>query len=55
VKAAARFRAQRLAQLAALSRTALGLLRMLLESARVDLAPLRALSDALSGRGRGPA
>ena len=53
VKSAARFRAQRLAQLVTLTRTALGLLRMLIESARVDLGPLRAFSEALSGRGRG--
>ena len=52
VKAAARHRLQRLAQLAALTRAALGILRVLLESARVDLSPLKALSAALSGRGR---
>jgi DNA-binding transcriptional regulator GbsR (MarR family) len=52
VKAAARHQVQRLEQLAALSRTALGVLEVLLASARVDLAPLRALSDALSRRPR---
>lgn len=52
VKAAARHRLQRLSQLAALTRTALGILRVLLESARADLSPLKALSEALSGRGR---
>lgn len=50
VKAAARFRAHRLSRLAALTRTALGLLRVLLASARVDLAPLKAFSEAVSGR-----
>ncbi len=51
VKAAARFRLRRLAELVTLTRTALGILRVLLDSARVDLAPLKAFSDALSGRG----
>jgi DNA-binding transcriptional regulator GbsR (MarR family) len=52
-RAAARFRAQRLARLAAFTRGGLGLLGALLESARVDLGPLKALSDTLAGRGRG--
>jgi len=52
VKAAARHRLQRLAQLTSLTRTALGILRVLLESARVDLSPLKAFSEALSGRDR---
>ncbi len=52
VKAAARHQAQRLEQLATLTRSALGLLRVLIESARVDVGPLKALSEALSGRGR---
>jgi DNA-binding transcriptional regulator GbsR (MarR family) len=52
VKAAARHRVQRLAQLVALTRTALGILRVLVDGARVDLAPLKSLSDALSGRPR---
>jgi len=52
VKAAARHRLRRLAQLTTLTRTALGILRVLLESARVDLSPLKAFSEALSGRER---
>jgi DNA-binding transcriptional regulator GbsR (MarR family) len=52
VRAAARFRAERLGRLVALTRGALGLLGALLESARVDLSPLKALSDALAGRRR---
>jgi DNA-binding transcriptional regulator GbsR (MarR family) len=51
VKSQARFRIQRLEQLVHLSRTGLGLLGLLLENARVDMGPLRALS-ALLGRGR---
>jgi hypothetical protein len=53
VKAQARFRIRRLEQLAALCRVGQGLLKMLLDSARVDVGPLKALSDALTGRGRG--
>jgi hypothetical protein len=53
VRAAARFRAERLERLVALTRGGLGLLGALLESARVDLSPLKALSDAISGRRRG--
>ncbi len=52
VKSAARHQAQRLEQLVVLTRSALGLLRMLIESARVDVGPLKALSEALSGRSR---
>ena len=52
VRAAARFRAERLSRLVALTRGALGLLGALLESARVDLSPLKALSDAIAGRRR---
>ncbi len=52
VKRAARHEAQRIEQLVGLSRAALAMLRLLLENARVDLAPLKALSDALSGRAR---
>ncbi len=52
VKGAARHRIRRLEQLVALTRTALGILRVLLESARADLGPLKAFSEALSGRGR---
>jgi HTH-type transcriptional regulator, glycine betaine synthesis regulator len=53
VKAAARFRIQRLEQLVALCRVGQGLLKVLLDSARVDMGPLKILSDALGGRGRG--
>ncbi|HEU4385151.1 MAG TPA: ArsR family transcriptional regulator [Anaeromyxobacteraceae bacterium] len=53
VKRAARHQVERLSQLVALTRSALGMLRVLLETARLDLSPLRALSQALSGRGRG--
>ena len=53
VKAAARFRIRRLAQLVTLTRTALGILRVLLDDARVDLSPLKAFSEVLSGRGEG--
>ncbi|HEY6105849.1 MAG TPA: ArsR family transcriptional regulator [Anaeromyxobacteraceae bacterium] len=52
VKRAARHQLERLSQLVALTRGALGMLRVLLETARLDLAPLKALSEALSGRGR---
>jgi len=50
VKAAARFRLQRLEQLAQLCRVGLNLLRILLDSARVDVAPLKLLSEALTRR-----
>jgi DNA-binding transcriptional regulator GbsR (MarR family) len=50
VKAAARFKARRLEQLATLSRTALGVLQLLGETPRADVGPLKALSDALGGR-----
>jgi DNA-binding transcriptional regulator GbsR (MarR family) len=52
VKRAARHQLERLSQLVALTRSVLGMLRVLLETARLDLAPLKALSGALSGRGR---
>ena len=50
VKAAARFRLQRLEQLAQLCRVGQNLLHILLESARVDIAPLKLLSEALTRR-----
>jgi len=50
VKAAARFRARRLEHLADLSRSALHLLRILIDSARVDAGPIKAISDALTRR-----
>jgi DNA-binding transcriptional regulator GbsR (MarR family) len=49
VKAAARFKAKRLELLAGLSRAALGVLRLLVHSARADVGPLKALSEALGG------
>jgi DNA-binding transcriptional regulator GbsR (MarR family) len=50
VKAGARFRAGRIEQLVALSRVGLGLLRVLIDSARVDVGPLKAISEALGRR-----
>jgi HTH-type transcriptional regulator, glycine betaine synthesis regulator len=50
VKAAARFRLQRLEQLAQLCRVGQALLKVLLDSARVDIAPLKLLSEVLAGR-----
>jgi DNA-binding transcriptional regulator GbsR (MarR family) len=50
VKAAARFKARRLEHLADLARSALGLLRILIDSARVDAGPIKAISDALGRR-----
>jgi HTH-type transcriptional regulator, glycine betaine synthesis regulator len=52
VKRAARHRLERLSQLVALTRGALSMLEVLLATARLDLGPLKALSEALSGRGR---
>ena len=52
VKAAARHRLKRLSELSTLTRAALAMLRVLLESARVDLGPLKSLSEALAGRER---
>jgi DNA-binding transcriptional regulator GbsR (MarR family) len=50
VKSAARFRLQRLEQLAQLCRVGQGLLQVLLQSARVDIGPLKMLSEALASR-----
>jgi DNA-binding transcriptional regulator GbsR (MarR family) len=50
VKAAARFKARRLEQLADLSRAALGVLKLLVDSARVDAGPIKAISEALARR-----
>jgi len=50
VKAAARFKARRLELLADLSRAALTVLKLLVDSARVDAGPLKALSEALGAR-----
>jgi DNA-binding transcriptional regulator GbsR (MarR family) len=54
VKAAARFRAKRLELLAGLSRAALGVLKLLVDSARADIGPLKALSEALGRRADAP-
>ncbi len=51
VKAAARFKAKRLELLADLSKAALNVLRILVDSARADVGPLKALSEVL-GVGR---
>ncbi|HYG69922.1 MAG TPA: MarR family transcriptional regulator [Anaeromyxobacteraceae bacterium] len=50
-KRLARFKARRLEQLAELSRVALTVLRVLLDSARADVGPIKAISDALARRG----
>jgi DNA-binding transcriptional regulator GbsR (MarR family) len=50
VKALARYKAKRLEQLADLSRAALGVLRILVDSARVDAGPIKAISEALARR-----
>ena len=56
VRAQARTRVRRLQQLIELSRAALQMLRILVDSARADVGPLKALSElfarGLSGRGR---
>lgn len=51
VKARARFKLRRLERLVELSRAALNVLRLLVDSARADVGPLKALSEALSRRG----
>lgn len=51
VKALARFKARRLEQLVELSRVALSVLRLLLDSARADVGPIKAISEALGRRG----
>ena len=50
VKRAARFKAKRLELLAGLSRAALNVLRLLVDSGRADASPLRVLSEALGRR-----
>jgi DNA-binding transcriptional regulator GbsR (MarR family) len=49
----ARFRARRLEQLIELTRAALNVLRLLVDSARADVGPIKAISEMLAGR-RGP-
>ncbi len=50
VKRAARFKAKRLELLASLSRAALNVLRLLVDSGRADASPIRALSETLGRR-----
>ncbi len=51
VRAQARFKLRRLEQLVELSRAALNVLRILVDSARADVGPLKLLSEALARRG----
>jgi HTH-type transcriptional regulator, glycine betaine synthesis regulator len=50
LRALARFRMERLEQLASLCRTGLRLLAALIDGARADMSPLKALSEVLSRR-----
>jgi DNA-binding transcriptional regulator GbsR (MarR family) len=50
VKSSARFQVKRLEQLVQLARVGLNLLTLLLESARVDVTPLRSFSKAIATR-----
>jgi len=50
LRAMARFRMERLEELANLCRVGLALLRALIDGSRADVSPLRALSEALSRR-----
>lgn len=50
VRAQARFRQRRLEMLVGLSQAALGVLRLLLDSARADVGPIKALSEAFGRR-----
>ena len=51
VRALARFKAKRLELLVGLCQAALGVLRVLLDSARADVGPIKALSEMLGRRG----
>jgi HTH-type transcriptional regulator, glycine betaine synthesis regulator len=53
VRAQARFRVRRLQQLVELTRAALEVLRLLVDSARADIGPVKAISEMLAGRRRG--
>ena len=55
VKAAARFKLKRLERLADLSRAALTVLKLLVDSARVDAGPLKSLSETLGAQPEGRA
>jgi DNA-binding transcriptional regulator GbsR (MarR family) len=50
VRSLARFKARRLQMLAGLCQAALAVLRLLLDSARADVGPIKALSDAFARR-----
>jgi DNA-binding transcriptional regulator GbsR (MarR family) len=54
LRSMARFRMERLEQLASLCRVGLSILKALIDGARADVNPLRALSEALSRRSLGP-
>jgi DNA-binding transcriptional regulator GbsR (MarR family) len=54
VRGQARFKQKRLEQLLELSRAALNVLRLLVDSARADVGPLKALSEAFVRRGGAP-
>jgi HTH-type transcriptional regulator, glycine betaine synthesis regulator len=51
VRSQARFKARRLEMLVGLCQAALGVLRVLLDSARADVGPIKALSEAFGRRG----
>ncbi len=51
VRSLARFKAKRLELLVGLCQAALGVLRLLLDSARADVGPIKALSEMLGRRG----
>jgi DNA-binding transcriptional regulator GbsR (MarR family) len=53
LRSMARFRMERLEQLASLCRVGLAILRALIDGGRADASPLRALSEALSRRASG--
>ncbi len=50
VRSLARFKARRLEMLAGLCQAALGILKVLLDSARADVGPIKALSEVLTRR-----
>jgi HTH-type transcriptional regulator, glycine betaine synthesis regulator len=54
VRALARFKARRLELLAGLCHAALNVLRLLLDSARADVGPIKALSEVFGRRGQAP-
>jgi DNA-binding transcriptional regulator GbsR (MarR family) len=54
LRSMARFRVERLEQLASLCHVGLSILKALIDGARADVSPLRALSEALARRSLGP-